>query len=125
MDAIDWRRLFLQFNGRINRALFWGGLVAVWVVGLINSWVNRASVPDDGLTTPVPAIIGITTFLIGIALIWPALAVSIKRWHDRGKSGWWMLIFLIPIIGWIWGFVELGIIEGTRGPNEYGPDPLR
>ncbi|TGR16409.1 DUF805 domain-containing protein, partial [Mesorhizobium sp. M8A.F.Ca.ET.197.01.1.1] len=47
-----------------------------------------------------------------------------KRWHDRNKSGWWTLIGLIPIIGGIWLLIELGILEGTRGANQYGPDPL-
>jgi uncharacterized membrane protein YhaH (DUF805 family) len=93
-------------------------------VGAINSGINRASVPDEGITTLVPALVGIATFLIGIALLWPSVAIAIKRWHDRGKSGWWMLIFFVPIVGWIWGGIELGFLKGTDGPNEYGPDPL-
>ena len=59
-----------------------------------------------------------------IAAIYPMLAVYAKRWHDRDKSGWWTLIGLVPFIGAIWLLVECGILEGTRGPNSYGPDPL-
>lgn len=125
MDDIDWRGLFLDFDGRVNRALFWGGMVTVWVLATVNSWVNRSVVGDDAFTMLVPALVTFATFLIGIALLWPALAVAIKRWHDRGKSGWWTLILLVPIVGWIWGVIELGFLEGTNGPNEYGPDPLR
>ena len=124
MDTVDWRQLFLGFNGRINRALWWTGIAILWVVASINSWINRTIADGDSFVTIGPAFIGLVTFVIGIALIWPWLAVSVKRWHDRNKSGWWMLLLLIPIVGWIWGFVELGILEGTNGPNEYGPDPV-
>lgn len=62
--------------------------------------------------------------LIVIASIWPGLAVSIKRWHDRGKSGWWILIALVPLIGGLWALIETGFLPGTPGTNEYGPDPL-
>ena len=54
---------------------------------------------------------------------WIYLAGSIKRAHDRGKSGWWILITLIPIAGFIWWLIDLGIFEGQKGPNKYGPDP--
>ncbi|MBV7329929.1 DUF805 domain-containing protein [Chloroflexi bacterium TSY] len=55
--------------------------------------------------------------------LWPNLAVSAKRWHDRDKSGWWSLIVLIPIIGVIWMLIEVGFLEGTNGPNRFGPEP--
>nr|WP_237183157.1 DUF805 domain-containing protein [Roseomonas gilardii] len=47
-----------------------------------------------------------------------------KRWHDRGRSGWWNLLLLLPFIGWLWLFISLCCRDGTRGPNRYGPDPL-
>ena len=50
--------------------------------------------------------------------------MQVKRWHDRGKSGWWVLIALIPLVGPIWAIIETGFLPGTSGPNEYGPDPL-
>ena len=53
----------------------------------------------------------------------PAILVYIKRFHDRDKSGWWMLIVLIPIVGAIWLLVELGFLPGTPGPNRFGPPP--
>ena len=46
--------------------------------------------------------------------------VHIKRFHDRDKSGWWVLIGLIPIIGAIWLLIELGFLKGTPGPNRFG-----
>ena len=62
--------------------------------------------------------------IVGLITIYFALAVYAKRWHDRDKSGWWTLIVLVPFIGAIWLLVECGILEGTRGPNRFGPDPL-
>jgi uncharacterized membrane protein YhaH (DUF805 family) len=55
---------------------------------------------------------------------WPSLAIYVKRWHDRGKSGWWVLIVFVPIIGYLWLLIECGFLAGDDGPNEYGPDPL-
>ena len=65
----------------------------------------------------------IIVFLLYIPMIWIGLALGVKRWHDRGKSGWWVLIALIPIVGGIWTFVECGCLRGTVGPNQFGPDP--
>ena len=52
----------------------------------------------------------------------PSLAVAIRRLHDTDRSGWWLLIGLVPIVG---AFILLYfyVIEGTRGPNRFGPDP--
>jgi uncharacterized membrane protein YhaH (DUF805 family) len=51
------------------------------------------------------------------------MAIYVKRWQDRDKSGWWILIGFVPIIGGIWAFVECGCLRGTMGDNRYGPDP--
>lgn len=51
--------------------------------------------------------------------------MQIKRWHDLDKSGWWVLINFIPIVGGLWCLVECGFLKGTVGPNRFGPDPLQ
>lgn len=61
--------------------------------------------------------------LLGLVAVWMKLAVLVKRWHDRDKSGWWALITLIPVIGWLWQLIECGFLEGTPGANRYGPSP--
>ncbi len=61
--------------------------------------------------------------LLGIAAIWMKLAVLVKRWHDRDKSGWFVLVTLIPLIGWLWQLIECGFLEGTPGSNRFGPSP--
>jgi len=62
--------------------------------------------------------------VIALAILYPSLAVAAKRFHDRDKSGWWILILFIPIIGFIWYLVELGFLPGMPSPNRFGPDPL-
>jgi uncharacterized membrane protein YhaH (DUF805 family) len=115
MGDIDWQHLLFQFDGRINRAKFWAGVGAIWVgyfvIGILFGAIDSSA---------VRGILG----LAYLALIWPSLAISIKRWHDRDKSGWWVLIGFIPLIGWLWALIETGFLEGTKGPNQYGPDPL-
>lgn len=113
MADIDWMHLFFQFDGRINRAKWWIGVIVLWVVqGIVYAIFGF---DETGL--------GIAG-LISLVLLWPSLAISIKRFHDRDKSGWWILIALIPIIGFFWILIELGMLEGTAGPNQFGPDPL-
>jgi len=112
VNDIDWVQLLTSFEGRINRAKYWAGAVAIWVVVMVALFVSLAV---DNLAIYV---------IVAIAIIWPGLALAVKRWHDRGKSGWWVLIALVPLVGQIWAFVEVGFLVGDQGPNEYGPDPL-
>jgi len=59
-----------------------------------------------------------------LAVVIPSLAVAVRRLHDTGKSGWFYLVALIPLIGGIW-LIVLFATEGDVGPNAYGPDPKR
>ena len=60
--------------------------------------------------------------LTTLLLVWPCAAVSVKRWHDRDKSGWWALVYLIPLIGLLWTLVANGLLRGTAGANRFGED---
>jgi uncharacterized membrane protein YhaH (DUF805 family) len=122
VENIDWTYLLFKFDGRINRAKFWAGVAATWVL-VIAVWflIAIAASINSGV---VWGIAWFFMLLIYVALIWMGLAISIKRWHDRGKSGWWVLITLIPLIGPIWALVETGFLEGDPGDNQYGPNPL-
>jgi uncharacterized membrane protein YhaH (DUF805 family) len=119
---MDWKYLLTSFDGRINRAKFWAGIGVFIAIGII------AMILDSILGTRIALSsggeIGIIGIIAALASIYFAIAVYAKRWHDRDKSGWWTLIDLVPIIGAIWLLVELGILEGTRGANQYGSDPL-
>ena len=61
--------------------------------------------------------------LVNLLLLWPALAISVKRWHDRDKPGWWALIAFVPVVGWIWVLIENGLMRGTAGANRSGEQP--
>lgn len=116
---MDWKYLFTSFDGRINRAKFWAGVGVLFVGAIV------AIILDNVVGTTIQQLpYGYIYILYVIASIYFALALYTKRWHDRGKSGWWNLIILVPFIGGIWFLVECGILEGTRGANQYGQDPL-
>ena len=133
-------RFWFGFSGRANRAKYW--LVAAVNVAIMAVLTVLAIVGD----APVLWIVFIIVILV---LMVSSVAVSIRRLHDRGKSGWWVLVFIfvpgllqgigsrlgdpVPmmILGLadfavsIWALVELGFLRGTQGDNAYGPDPLR
>lgn len=115
---MDWKYLFTSLEGRIGRQSFWMGIIVMIVISII------ASVLDMILGTVSEGGFGIIGAIVSIAMIYPAIMLYAKRWHDRGKSGWWTLIVLVPIIGGLWILVELGFLKGTDGTNQYGPDPL-
>lgn len=64
-------------------------------------------------------------YILGLTVIFSisALALSVRRCHDRGHSGWWYLVSIIPIVGVLWWFINLGLLPGEKGPNRFGPDP--
>lgn len=119
--------VLFTFQGRIPRRTYWlWSLVPVFVIALLMGLIMPlATTPPavEGGEPQVNPIVSILMVLCYIPLIWIGFAVGIKRWHDRGKSGWWILIGLIPLIGGIWTFVECGCLRGTMGPNRFGEDP--
>jgi uncharacterized membrane protein YhaH (DUF805 family) len=66
----------------------------------------------------------IAYFLYGLAILIPTIAVCIRRLHDTSKTGWLMLLCLIPVVGGVIVLV-LCALEGTPGENQYGPEPER
>ncbi len=67
-------------------------------------------------------IVGILLLIYGLAVLIPSLAVGVRRMHDQDKSGWFILLGLIPFVGPLILLVFF-CLEGTNGPNQYGPDP--
>ncbi|MFT3988793.1 DUF805 domain-containing protein [Aestuariivirga sp.] len=128
------RDLFLSFEGRIGRQAFWLGLIALlvieWIVFflVLTLFGGSLTVAVDGgdSQAAMAAMYSLTgpAALVSLIFLWPALAIQIKRWHDRNKSGWWVLIAFLPIIGGLWVLIECGFLRGTVGPNAYGPDPV-
>lgn len=116
-----------SFKGRINRAKYWliQLLVLVTILSLFILGLSTGRSDNDPVIGSDPDVGRIVIFILSsIISTWINLAIQIKRWHDRDRSGWWVFIGLIPFIGAIWVFVELGCLKGTGGPNRFGPDPL-
>lgn len=121
-------QLLFGFQGRVNRAKWWLVHLGMWivyaiVVAIIGGSAFMSADPTAALSS-VGAIGGIVLLVLSIAIIWIGLAVAAKRWHDRGKSAWWILIAFVPVIGGLWYLIECGFLKGTSGPNQYGADPL-
>jgi len=115
----DYKQFYLSAQGRVSRKQWWLRLVLpVFVIGVVLTLVDVAlgtySAESGG---------GVLSGLFALAVFIPSILVDIKRWHDRDKSGWWMLILLVPIIGAIWFLIELGFLAGTPGPNRFGAPP--
>ncbi len=120
--------LLFGFQGRINRAKFWLVALAFFVIEVIlfavlGGGAAMSADPQQALASIGP-VAGIVLFLFGLAATWISIAVGIKRFHDRNKSGVWILIIFVPLIGGLWYLIECGFLKGTPGPNDYGPDPL-
>ena len=112
---MDWQNLFLSYEGRLNRQPFWIGNIVLGVINVAGSLIGAA------IGGSIGNLIGL---IFALAVLYPGICLSIKRCHDRNKSGWWILIVLIPIVGIIWWIVEFGCLRGTEGDNNFGPDPL-
>lgn len=148
---MDWTRVLFSFGGRIPRATYWlvalGGFAFMGVVALgFAALATVAATPT--LTTTMSIVAGLGILL----LVWIVLAAIVKRLHDRSRSAWWLLVYLVlpqvlQTLGYgasrvdetgialvafslasfavsIWALVDLGFLRGTPGDNRWGPDPL-
>ncbi len=118
-----------SFQGRFNRAKWWLvgigiGVVEAILFGIIFAVFGMPQTDASGNVTAMNPIAGILSAIVIIAVAWVALATAAKRYHDRNKSGWWILIVFVPLIGGLWYLIECGFLSGTKGPNTYGADPL-
>lgn len=122
MQGTDLKELLFSAEGRINRGKWWGvffGIMLANFAAITVVLIFRMAFGDVGYYASGLAFL---LFYVGTLVTW--VMVSIKRWHDRGKSGWWVLIALVPVIGGIWVLVECGFLIGDGDTNQYGPDPL-
>ena len=110
---------FADFQGRARRSEFWWFYLFVMIVFIaLYAVVMALAFSGSGL---LAAIGGIAFLVVVLGLFIPYLAVAVRRMHDTGRSGWFLLIGMIPLVGLIvlFWFVQ----RGTVGPNEFGEDP--
>jgi uncharacterized membrane protein YhaH (DUF805 family) len=108
---------YAEFSGRARRKEYWMfalfNVIISLVIGIIDNIIG---------TTYGSANTGVLGTIYSLAVLLPSLAVGVRRLHDTGRSGWWLLINLVPCVGWI-VFLVFAIQEGNAGDNQYGPDP--
>ena len=168
---MDWTWYLFGFKGRINRAKYWlaGLIIGCWMVflmlllfvpiGYLFGWPEKLNFsienvfaiidPESyrGLSRPDIGVIIVNVLTMPLFL-WVFFATSVKRLHDRGRSGWWIVPFyivpglykqfaerlpdsywvlplaLIACVLFFWGLIELYFLRGTKWTNQFGPDPL-
>lgn len=96
---------YIAFSGRAHRREFWMFLLIHLFIVVVLSFVSE-----------------FLSSVYTLAVLLPALGVSVRRLHDSGKSGWWLLLHFIPMVGTLILLVLMAL-EGDPGPNRYGPPP--
>lgn len=105
---------YATFSGRAARSEYWWFALFSVIASSILTVIDTAIFGSD---------FGVLGPIFSIAVLVPSIAVGVRRLHDLGRSGWWLLIILIPLIG-ILILLYFFVQKGTDGPNEHGPDPL-
>lgn len=111
---------FANFNGRARRREYWLFCLAMVIIGVIFGILSEVSVASGS-----GVFYGIVNFLIivvNLALVIPSLAVQCRRLHDTGRSGLWILLMFVPIIGPI-VLLVFSLLDGDHGDNKYGAAP--
>ncbi len=113
---LDVLKKYAVFSGRARRKEYWMfalvNVIIAFVLGLIDGVIGAALGSDQSLLST----------LYTLAILIPSLAVGVRRLHDTGRSAWWLLICLVPIIGPIALLVFL-VQDSQHGDNQYGPNP--
>jgi uncharacterized membrane protein YhaH (DUF805 family) len=108
---------YATFTGRARRREY-------WVFSLLSIVIMIALLVVDVMfgMMDTEAGIGLLSGLYTLAVFVPSLAVGVRRLHDTGRSGRWMLLLLVPLVGSLWLLV-LMLLDGERSSNQFGPDP--
>jgi len=108
---------YAEFGGRAQKAEYWFFLLFTILISLALGIIDRITgsfMPQVGM--------GLLGVLYSLAVFIPSLAVSIRRLHDTGRSGWWLLIGLIPLVGAIVLIIFM-VQDSNPGENQYGQNP--
>lgn len=114
-------RKFADFNGRARRSEYWLFYLFCLVVGIVLTFIGNMAL---GAPDPSNPFSGGTllSLIFNLAILIPSIAVGVRRLHDTDRSGWWLLIILVPLVGII-VLIIFFVLDGTPGPNKFGPDP--
>ena len=107
---------YVDFKGQSSRAEYWWFALFIVVGDIITTAIDTIVLGTDLGGT------GLLAAVWGLATLIPSLAIGVRRLHDINKSGWWLLLWFVLVIGWI-VMIVWAIKRGDEGPNKYGPDP--
>ena len=120
---IDVLKKYVVFGGRAARKEYWMfflfNVIISFVVAIVDG-IAGTTFETSGSAGAASG--GVLQSLYALAVFLPSLGVTFRRLHDTGKSGWWVLISLVPFVGWIVLLVFM-ILDGDPGANKYGPNP--
>lgn len=116
MELKEWYvkvlKQYTDFSGRARRREYWmfilANFIVCFVLGIISALIPKVGAVIQGLYS--------------VAVLIPTLAVGVRRLHDTGKSGWYLLVSLIPLVGGIWLLVLL-CQDSQAGANQWGENP--
>ncbi|MGD0879821.1 MAG: DUF805 domain-containing protein [Anaerolineales bacterium] len=116
---------YAVFSGRARRKKYWmfvlvNGSIAL-VIGVLAGITARIDANSNS-TSSISTVLSCISSIYSLAVVLPALAVGVRRLHDIGKSGWWLFISLIPLVGSLWLLVY-AVTDSQPGDNQYGPNP--
>jgi uncharacterized membrane protein YhaH (DUF805 family) len=105
---------YATFSGRAQRSEYWYFFLFMMIVNIVTSILDAAILED----------LPIFSLFATLALLVPSISVSVRRLHDTDRSGWWLLLGFIPVVGVI-VLVVFFCQRGTVGSNQFGSDPLQ
>lgn len=107
---VDAWKNYVNFEGRARRQAYWMfvlfNFIVYIIIGVLGNFLNTAA----------------PSYLYSLAVFLPGLALGVRRLHDIGKSGWWLLVALIPLVGAI-VLLIFACLDSQPGENAYGPNP--
>lgn len=106
---IDAMKRYADFSGRARRKQYWMFILFYVILSIVVNIV-------DGILGTI-----FLSAILTLVMIVPSLAIGARRLHDTGRSGWWQLLYLIPLIGFIVMIVFL--VQDSHPDNDYGPNP--
>jgi uncharacterized membrane protein YhaH (DUF805 family) len=107
---------YVDFSGRARRSEYWYFALFVIIVSVVAGIIDGILGTRDTISNT-----GLVGGIASLALLLPNLGVGARRLHDTGRSGWWLLIGLIPVIGWI--VLIVFFVQDSQPDNQYGPNP--
>jgi uncharacterized membrane protein YhaH (DUF805 family) len=108
---------YVDFSGRARRKEYWFFVLFNIIISIVLTICDVVIGTYNGASG-----IGILSGIYALAVLLPGIAVTIRRLHDTGRSGWWILIILVPFVGWIVLLIFM-LLDSHPATNAYGPSP--